>query len=113
MFPGGACFRPAPLLAIIGGMAVSDEDVRRIASLARLELTPDEGARLASELSQILAFAESIRNVDTSGVQPTTHVIELTDVWRADVPGASLDRATVQAQSPEASDGCFLAPRIV
>lgn len=94
-------------------MSVTHDDVRRIASLARLEITPEEESRLASELSQILAFAESIRAVDTSAVAPTTHVLELTDVWRPDAAAPSLDREGVLAEAPEADEGCFLAPKIV
>lgn len=94
-------------------MSVTLDDVRRIASLARLEFTPEEESRLAAELSQILAFAESIRAVDTSDIPPTTHVLELTDVWRPDAPAPSLDREGVLAEAPEAGDGCFLAPKIV
>lgn len=94
-------------------MAVSTDEVKRIASLARLELTEDEAARMAGELSQILDFAASIDELDTANVPATSHVLDMTDVVRPDEPGRSLDRETVLAQAPESEDGCFLAPRIV
>jgi len=94
-------------------MAVSTDEVKRIASLARLELTEDEAARMAGELSQILDFAASIGELDTANVTATSHVLDMANVVRADEPGQSLDRDTVLAQSPESEDGCFLAPRIV
>ena len=96
-----------------GRMLVTNEEVKRIAELARLSLTEEEVSRYAEELSRILEFAESIKRVDTSTIAPTTHVLDLVDVWRADTPRPSLDRETVLAAAPASEDGCFVAPRII
>ena len=94
-------------------MAVYIEEVQRVAELARLEITADETARLADEMTGILAFADSIRELDTTDVPPTTHAVEITDVLRDDIVGLMLDRDTVLAQAPDAGEGCFIAPKIV
>jgi aspartyl-tRNA(Asn)/glutamyl-tRNA(Gln) amidotransferase subunit C len=94
-------------------MSISLDEVKRIASLARLAISEEEAARYAAELSAILDFAASIRALDTANVPQTTHVLDLVDVWREDHAGASLDRETVLRQAPASEDGCFLAPRIV
>jgi aspartyl-tRNA(Asn)/glutamyl-tRNA(Gln) amidotransferase subunit C len=94
-------------------MSVSIEEVKKIAELARLSLSEEEALRYAGELSRILEFAESIKSIDTSGVPPTTHVLEIADVWRADEPRPSIDRDAVMASAPKSEDGCFVAPRIV
>jgi aspartyl-tRNA(Asn)/glutamyl-tRNA(Gln) amidotransferase subunit C len=94
-------------------MSISLDEVKRIASLARLKITEDEAAKYTAELSAILDFAASIRTLDTTNVPQTTHVLDLVDVWREDRVGVSLDRETVLEGAPASEDGCFLAPRIV
>lgn len=94
-------------------MSVSKEEVKKIAVLARLEFGDDEVEALAKDMSRILEFAESIQEIDTEGVAPTTHSVEITDVLRDDVVKESLDRETVLAQAPDADDECFGAPKIV
>lgn len=81
--------------------------VQRIAELARLSLDDAEAARYADELSKILEFAQSIRKLDTSNVPPTTHVLDIVDVWREDEVGPMLDRESVLKEGE-----CFVAPKI-
>lgn len=94
-------------------MSVSLDEVKRIASLARLAITDDESVSLATELSKILDFAQAIQQIDTSNIPATTHVLDIVDVWREDVIKPSLDREIVLKQAPAAEDGCFIAPKIV
>ncbi len=94
-------------------MSITIDEVRRIAALARLAVTDEEAARYAADLSRVLDYADSIRAIDTKDVPPTTHVLDLVDVWRPDEPGESLDRDIVLAEAPQSEDGCFVAPRIV
>ncbi|RMH59284.1 MAG: Asp-tRNA(Asn)/Glu-tRNA(Gln) amidotransferase subunit GatC [Candidatus Hydrogenedentota bacterium] len=93
-------------------MKVSHSEVRRIANLARLRVEEDEVSRLSEEMSRILEFAETIRELDTEGIEPTTHVIELTDVWREDEPRRGLERARVLENAPHDDGACFVTPRI-
>ena len=86
------------------------EQVLHVAKLARLRLTDDEVDRMAGELSQILEHVETMNELDLEGVEPTTHVVDLTNVLREDVPREGLDRETALAQAPDAADGGFRVP---
>ena len=91
------------------------DDVRRIATLARLELTPEEVALFAEQLGDILSYVDELRSLDTTGVEPTSHPLSAGPVWRADEPVASLDRATVLAGAPGGSpaSGLFKVPKVL
>jgi aspartyl-tRNA(Asn)/glutamyl-tRNA(Gln) amidotransferase subunit C len=90
-------------------------DVERIATLARLELTPDEVTLFAGQLTAILAYADQVRQVDTSGVQrpPAAHLDGM--AARDDLPVPSLDRDVLLGQAPAAdrTAGLFKVPRVI
>lgn len=86
------------------------EDVDHVAQLARLELSDEESARMAAELSKVLDHIEKIRELDLSGVEPTSHVVEVVNVLRADEPEPSLPRSVALASAPEATDTGFAVP---
>ena len=88
-------------------------DVERIATLARLELTGDEAARFAEQLTAILAYAEQVQQVDTSGVDAAAAATAVTA--RDDTPAPSLDRDLVLGQAPAAdrTAGLFKVPRVL
>lgn len=81
-----------------------------VAKLARLRLTDDEVERMAGELSKILEYVETMNELDLEGVEPTSHVVDLTNVLREDVPRPSLDRETALEQAPDAAEGGFRVP---
>lgn len=93
--------------------SLSREEVLRIAELARLELTPDEVALFARQLASILEYVEQIRALDTSGVPPTSHVMNR-PVDRPDLPIEPLPRQEALANAPEAAPhaGLFKVPRV-
>ena len=93
--------------------SLSREDVLRIAELARLELTNDEVDLFTRQLAGILEYVEQIRALDTSGVAPTSHVINR-PVERGDEPTPSLSRNDALANAPEAATegGLFKVPRV-
>lgn len=93
--------------------AISVDEVRHVARLARLALDDDEVTRLAVELSAILGHVDAIRRLDTADVPPTAHPFEMENVLRADEPVPSLDRETVLSQAPVAEDNRFRVPRIM
>jgi len=92
-----------------------DIDVSRVAALARLELTPEETALFTRQLSEILAYAEAVQQIDTTGVPPTAHAGAGEPIWRDDVVVPSLDRDVVLKEAPEASlsAGLFKVPKVL
>ncbi len=86
------------------------DQVLHVARLARLELTDDEVDRMASELSKVLDHIEAIRELDLKGVSPTSHVIDVTNVLRADDPEPSLPREVILAAAPEPVNDGFGVP---
>ena len=81
-----------------------------MARLARLELSDEEVDRMAAELSKVLDHIEAIRELDLEGVPPTSHVIDVVNVLRADEPEPSLPRDIVLAQAPEPLNDGFGVP---
>jgi aspartyl-tRNA(Asn)/glutamyl-tRNA(Gln) amidotransferase subunit C len=75
--------------------------VLHVARLARLELSDDEVERMAGELSKVLDHFEKIRELDLRGVRPTSHVIDVSNVLRADEPEPSLPVEAALASAPE------------
>jgi aspartyl-tRNA(Asn)/glutamyl-tRNA(Gln) amidotransferase subunit C len=91
--------------------AVIDRDeVLHVARLARLRLSDQEVELMAGELSAVLDHIAKIGELDLDGVSPTSHVIEVADGLRADVPRASLPREVALAQAPAISEDGFLVP---
>lgn len=91
----------------------STQEVARLASLARIDLTPDELTRMAGKLEVIAHAVEQVSEVAGDDVPATSHPIPMTNVWREDVPAATLDRDEVLAQAPAAEDGRFAVPQIL
>jgi aspartyl-tRNA(Asn)/glutamyl-tRNA(Gln) amidotransferase subunit C len=89
---------------------LDDAQVLHVARLARLKLDGDEVERMAQELSKVLDHVERIRELDLEGVPPTSHVIEVGNVLRADEPRPCLPRDEILAAAPEPVDGGFGVP---
>lgn len=89
---------------------IDREQVLHVARLARLRLDDAEIETMAGELSGILAHVDRIADLDLEGVEPTSHVVQLENVQRADRPWASLPREVALANAPESSEGAFRAP---
>jgi aspartyl-tRNA(Asn)/glutamyl-tRNA(Gln) amidotransferase subunit C len=89
---------------------IDRDQVLHVAKLARLKLTDDEVDRMAGELSKILEHVETMNELDLEGVEPTSHVVDLTNVLREDVPRPGLTREQALEQAPDASDGGFRVP---
>lgn len=94
-------------------MSLTDDEVRYVASLARLALDDDEVAQLAPQLARILAYAEQVGEVAAEDVPPTAHPYALANVLREDEVGPSLERDELLAGAPEVEDDRFAVPRIV
>src|SRR2546430_5874659 len=84
--------------------------VLHVARLARLKLSEDEVEQMAAELSKVLDHIEQIRELDLEGVPPTSHVVDVAGVVRADESEPCLPREVVLAAAPEPVDGGFGVP---
>jgi aspartyl-tRNA(Asn)/glutamyl-tRNA(Gln) amidotransferase subunit C len=94
-------------------MSVSREDVQHVAQLARLDFSEEEEARMADELSQILEYVDKLDELDTSGVSPMSHVLDVTNVFRPDEVKERIDRRQALEPAPEADDEYFRVPKVV
>jgi aspartyl-tRNA(Asn)/glutamyl-tRNA(Gln) amidotransferase subunit C len=91
---------------------IDESTVRHVARLARLGLSDEEVEAMRREMSVILDHVESIQALDLDDVPLTTHVVQLENVLREDVPRPSLDPALALREAPEADAGGFAVPRI-
>ena len=91
------------------------DDVLRIAELASLELTDKEVETFTRQLADILAYAEQVQQIDTTGVAPTSHVFSATPLDRPDVPRPSLPRDELLESAPDPAwdEGLFRVPRVI
>lgn len=94
-------------------MSIEKSDVEYVARLARLALTEEEKELYTTELNAVLGFMETLNQLDTTEVSPTTHVLDLKNVFRDDVVGISMPTEEVVANAPEAEDGQFKVPKIM
>ncbi|MBZ0278583.1 MAG: Asp-tRNA(Asn)/Glu-tRNA(Gln) amidotransferase subunit GatC [Anaerolineae bacterium] len=92
---------------------LSHEQVRGIAELAKLDLTDDEVALYAGQLSHILQYFERLQALDTTQIEPTASVLPLKNVLREDVAGTPLDTADVIANAPDTQDNQFRVSAIL
>ena len=91
-------------------MAISREEVRHVARLARLELSDDELERFGGQLDAILEAVGKVAELDLVGVEPTAHPLELANVWAADEPRPSLPVEAALANAPDCEDTFFRVP---
>lgn len=94
-------------------MSIDRSIVDHVARLARLELSEEERDRFTHQLASILEYCAKLNELDTEGVEPTSHVIAMTNVLREDEVGSPLPREAVLADAPEQEDGFFKVPRII
>lgn len=91
-------------------MAISRDDVVHVARLARLALTDEELDRFAGQLDAILEAVGKVSELDLSGVEPTLHPLDLSNVWAEDEPRPSLPVAKALANAPDVEDDAFRVP---
>jgi aspartyl-tRNA(Asn)/glutamyl-tRNA(Gln) amidotransferase subunit C len=95
------------------GMAAVEIDIRYVAHLARLSLTREEEQQMGSQLANVLAYIEKLKEVDVSGVEPTAHPFPLVNVTRPDVVRPSLSHEAALRNAPAEVSGLFSVPKIV
>jgi aspartyl-tRNA(Asn)/glutamyl-tRNA(Gln) amidotransferase subunit C len=94
-------------------MSLSPDEVGRIARLARLEVSPEEAGQTRDQLNGILAFIEQLQAVDTAGVAPMAHAMDVVQRLRPDVVTEENRRAAFQAIAPETEAGLYLVPKVI
>jgi aspartyl-tRNA(Asn)/glutamyl-tRNA(Gln) amidotransferase subunit C len=94
-------------------MSVTPDDVRAIASLARLRFTDAERERLAGELSRILDYVDQLDELDTADVPPMAHVLDAPNVFRPDRVEQRITRDEAFANAPDADGRYFRVPKVI
>ncbi|WP_223070487.1 Asp-tRNA(Asn)/Glu-tRNA(Gln) amidotransferase subunit GatC [Paenibacillus caui] len=94
-------------------MSIQAKDVEHVAKLARLNLSEEEKEMFTEQLNAILQYVEKLNELDTENVEPTTHVLHLSNVMREDVVQESLPEEKVFRNAPEEEDGQFKVPAIL
>ena len=95
------------------GGKITRREVEQVARLARLELTEDEKETMTRQLDRILGYVAKLNELDTSQVEPTSHVIPMVNVMREDEPRASLSPNDALANAPDRAEAFFRVPRII
>jgi aspartyl-tRNA(Asn)/glutamyl-tRNA(Gln) amidotransferase subunit C len=93
-------------------MEIGREEVLHVAKLARLELSDDEIERFREQLSAILEAVGTVSELDLSGVEPTSHPLDIVNVWAEDEPRPCLSREEALANAPDPEDGYFGVPPV-
>ena len=94
-------------------MSLTSDDVKRVAKLARLGLTNVETTETLAQLNSILELVDQMQQIDTDGVAPLAHPLELKQTLRADAVTETNQRDKFQAIAPQADAGLYLVPRVV
>ncbi|HEX3798787.1 MAG TPA: Asp-tRNA(Asn)/Glu-tRNA(Gln) amidotransferase subunit GatC [Verrucomicrobiae bacterium] len=94
-------------------MAAAEIDVKYVAHLARISLSPAEEQKIGAQLGNILGYIEKLRELDVSQVEPTAHAVPLVNVVRTDEIQPSLSTDEALRNAPAKANGLFLVPKIV
>jgi aspartyl-tRNA(Asn)/glutamyl-tRNA(Gln) amidotransferase subunit C len=95
-------------------MSLQPDDVQRIARLARIELSPGEAAQTLDRLNGIFSLIEQqLKAVDTTGIEPMSHAVDVVQRLRDDRVTESDRRAAMQAIAPETENGLYLVPKVI
>lgn len=94
-------------------MSLSNDDIRRLAHLARIGVSDEEVADIGSKLNGIFAMIEEMRAVDTSGVTPMAHGIDVVQRLRKDQVTETNQRELFQSLAPQVENGLYLVPKVI
>jgi aspartyl-tRNA(Asn)/glutamyl-tRNA(Gln) amidotransferase subunit C len=94
-------------------MSLTDQEVRHIAKLARIELADAQLERTRSQLSSMLGLIEQLQSIDTTGVEPMAHATDLVLRLRDDAVTETDHRAAYQSVAPAVEDGLYLVPKVI
>jgi aspartyl-tRNA(Asn)/glutamyl-tRNA(Gln) amidotransferase subunit C len=94
-------------------MSAGQVDVKYVAHLARLALTPEEERKFGDQLGHILEHIEKLKELDVANVEPTAHAVPMVNVTRPDETRPSLSREDAMRNAPAQANGLFIVPKIV
>jgi aspartyl-tRNA(Asn)/glutamyl-tRNA(Gln) amidotransferase subunit C len=94
-------------------MSVTIQDVEHVAALARLSFSEEEKQKLTAQLNEILRYMEQLNTLDTTNIEPLSHVIELQNVFREDVQRPSLPREEALKNAPSKTEEFFKVPKVI
>ena len=94
-------------------MSLTPDDVRRLARLARIAIEPEESGAVLDRLNRVLGLIDQMRRVDTQGVEPMAHALELVQRLRADEVREANRRGAYQSVAPAVEEGLYLVPKVI
>jgi aspartyl-tRNA(Asn)/glutamyl-tRNA(Gln) amidotransferase subunit C len=94
-------------------MSLSDDQIRRIARLARIAIGEDELAEVRDRLNRVLGLIDQLQAVDTAGIEPMSHALEVVQPLRPDAVTESDQRARFQSGAPAVEGGLYLVPKVI
>lgn len=94
-------------------MRIKREEVEHVAHLARLNLEGDELDQMTEQLDMILSYVAKLDELDTTGVEPTTHAFSITNAFREDTVKPSLEQDEALANGPDHNEDSFIVPRVI
>ena len=92
---------------------ISDETIEYVGILAKLELTEEEKEKAKKDMGSMLDYIDKLNELDTTGVEPMSHVFPVQNVFREDVVVNGDDRENILKNAPEQKDGSFVVPKTV
>lgn len=94
-------------------MKIQESDILKVAKLARLELSEQEKDEFSRQLNGIIQYVEKINELDTSSVEASDHIVEVSNVFRKDVVKSSINRNDLEKIAPDFQDGYIVVPKII
>jgi aspartyl-tRNA(Asn)/glutamyl-tRNA(Gln) amidotransferase subunit C len=94
-------------------MSLSPDTFKYVADLSRIELTPQELEKLSLQLQTILGFIDQLSQANIAGIEPTSHILPLSNVLREDNPKGSLPIEETLANAPQKKDNFFVVPKVI
>lgn len=94
-------------------MKITRKEVEHVAHLARLHLGSEELDLMTEQLDMILSYVAKLEELDTEGIEPTTHAFSISNAFREDIVEPSLDQDTALENGPDHNDDSFIVPRVI
>ncbi|WP_313134428.1 Asp-tRNA(Asn)/Glu-tRNA(Gln) amidotransferase subunit GatC [Anaerocolumna sp.] len=94
-------------------MNITDETIEYVAALAKLELSSEEKEKAKKDLGSILAYMDTMNELNTDNVEPMSHVFPIKNVYRDDIVTNGPNRDILLSNAPKQKDGCFMVPKTV
>jgi len=94
-------------------MKITEQDIIKVANLARLELSADDVSNMVEKVGEILNYIDKLNELDTGGVEPTTHAISVSNAFRDDVVQESLAQEKALQNGPLQNGEAFVVPKII